>query len=138
MTWSSYCAGFCALSSKTRIERSVSTLYARPFTLAAGSVSSSASKPFPVSDGQAIGGIFWRQDGKEIYFLASPQQAVMVSALTMSPAFEAGTPQLLLKMPTGTLAPAQLSNVATGDGQRFLYLAQLPVAQPTASANTPR
>jgi WD40 repeat protein len=113
-------------------------VYVRPFTLSAGSVSSSTVKSIPVSDGQAIGGIFFRQDGKEIYFLASPQQAVMAADVTMSPAIAVAKPRLLFRVPAGFPAPAQLSNVATGDGQRFVYLAQITIPQSTVSASAPK
>jgi hypothetical protein len=86
-----------------------------------------------VSTGQAIGGIFWRQDAKEMFFLNSPEQAVMAVDVTTSPAFEAGTPRLLFKLPSPMLAPAQLSNISSRDGQRFVFLAQLPAVQTPAS-----
>jgi hypothetical protein len=65
-------------------------------------------KPSPVSTGQAIGGIFWRQDGREMFFLNSPQQAVMAVAMT-SPELQLGRPRLLFEVPSPTLGPAWLS-----------------------------
>ena len=69
------------------------------------SAASSAGKGSPVSTGPAIGGIFWRGDDKELFFLSSPEQAVTAVDVKTSPAFEAGTPRLLFKPPNGTFAP---------------------------------
>ena len=101
-------------------------VYARPFSLASIAASPIA-KGSAVSTGQAIGGIFWRGDSKELFFLASPSQELMTVDVTTSPTFEAGTPRLLLKPPSPTLGPAQLSSIASRDGQRIVFLAQLPV-----------
>ena len=95
-------------------------------------------KGWPVSAGPAIGGIFWREDRKELFFLSSPQQAVMAVDVATAPAFGTGTPRLLFKPPNGTLGPAQLSNVATRDGQRFVFLVQLPPVQTPASTGAQR
>jgi hypothetical protein len=73
-----------------------------------------------------------------MFFLSSPEQAVMAVDVAASPAFETGTPRLLFKPPNGTFAPAQLSNVATHDGQRFVFLVQLPPVQTPASTGTQR
>jgi roadblock/LC7 domain-containing protein len=108
-------------------------VYARPFSLAASAATASAVKPSPVSTGQAIGGIFWRQDSQEMFFLNSPEQAVMAVDVATSPAFETGAPRRLFKPPNGTFAPAQLSNVASRDGQRFVFLVQLPAVQTPAN-----
>jgi hypothetical protein len=111
-------------------------VYARPFSLAAAV--SAAVKPSPVSTGQAIGGIFWRQDGKEMFFLNSPQQAVMAVDMTTSPELQAGTPRLLFQVPGPAPGPAQLSNVSTSDGQRFVFLVPVPVVQTPAITTTQR
>jgi Tol biopolymer transport system component len=101
-------------------------VYAKPFSAAASSAASFAAKSSPVSAGQAIGGIFWRQDGMEMFFLNSPQQAVMAVDVATSPEFKSGTPRLLFPLPSPMLAPAQLSSISSRDGQRFVFLTQMP------------
>jgi roadblock/LC7 domain-containing protein len=85
----------------------------------------------PVSKGQqvskdpAAGGIFWREDSKELYFLSlPPEQAMMAVDITTSPTFQAGAPRLLFKLPSPIMAPAQLSSVASRDGERFVFIVQ--------------
>jgi hypothetical protein len=111
-------------------------VYARPFSL--GSNAASTGKGSPVSTGPAIGGIFWRGDDKELFFLSAPEQAVTAVDVKTSPAFEAGTPRQLFKPPNGTFAPAQLSSVATRDAQRFVVLVQLPPVPTPASTGAQR
>ncbi|PYS52672.1 MAG: hypothetical protein DMG13_15580, partial [Acidobacteria bacterium] len=69
-----------------------------------------------VSKNGALGMIFWRQDGKEMYFLTRDWE-VMAVDVTTTPTFQAGTPKLLFKLP-GPLPgnPAQWKNVSP-DGQ---------------------
>lgn len=86
---------------------------------------SKESKASQVSREPAIGGIFWRQDGKELYFLSSPEQALMAVDVTTDSEVHSGTPKLLFRLPNPTQAPAQLSNVASRDGQRFVFVAQV-------------
>jgi len=73
-----------------------------------------------VSKNGALGMIFWRQDGKEMYFLTRDWE-VMAVDVTTTPTFQAGTPKLLFKLP-GPLPgnPAQWKNVSP-DGQRFIF-----------------
>jgi mono/diheme cytochrome c family protein len=75
-----------------------------------------------VSNEAAVGGIFWRRDGKELFYLSQQGgQGVMAVDVEGTAPFKTGTPTLLFKLPTGVLAPAQLSNVGTADGQRFVF-----------------
>ena len=73
-----------------------------------------------VSGNGALGMIFWRQDGKEMYFLNRDWE-VMAVDVTTTPTFQAGTPRLLFKLP-GPMPgnPAQWKNVSP-DGQRFIF-----------------
>jgi Tol biopolymer transport system component len=94
-------------------------VYVRPFDPA----KPEAPGPGPavqVSKNGAIGMVFWRQDGKEMYFMTRDWE-VMAVDVTMTPAFQAGTPRLLFKLP-GPLAgnPGQWKNVSP-DGQRFVF-----------------
>jgi Tol biopolymer transport system component len=82
----------------------------------------SAPSATQVSKEAAIGGIAWTRDGKELFYLSQlgGQGVMAVDVSSMSP-FQAGTPKLLFKLPGGVLAPAQLSNVSSPDGQRFVF-----------------
>jgi eukaryotic-like serine/threonine-protein kinase len=101
-------------------------VYVRPFD---------ASKPeapgpgsaVQVSKNGSIGMIFWRQDGKEMYFMTRDWE-VMAVDVTTAPAFQAGTPRLLFKLP-GPLPgnPAQWKNVSR-DGERFIFA--MPMTAP--------
>jgi mono/diheme cytochrome c family protein len=81
----------------------------------------SPSEAVQVSTEPAVGGIFWRRDGKELFYLSQQGgQGVMVVDVVGTAPFQAGAPKLLFKLPTPVLAPAQLSNVSSPDGQRFV------------------
>jgi len=73
-----------------------------------------------VSKAGAIGMIFWRQDGKEMYFLNRDWE-VMAVDVTTTPVFQAGTPRLLFKLP-GPMPgnPSQWKNISP-DGERFIF-----------------
>jgi Tol biopolymer transport system component len=89
---------------------------------------SSAAKGPQISIDTAAGGLFWPQNGKELYFLQiQPEQAMMAVDISADPVFQAGPPRLLFKLPTPTQAPAQLSSVASRDGERFVFLVAPPV-----------
>ena len=86
----------------------------------------SASKGVQISTEPAAGGIIWRQDQKELYFLAlPPQQGVMAIDLSTAAEIKAGPPRLMFKVPSPILAPAQLSSVSTRDGERWVFLQQV-------------
>ncbi len=91
------------------------------------SLKNPAEKPLQVSKDGALGGIFWRQDGKELYFMALVglmPTGVMAVDLTAGPDLQAGIPRLLFR-PTGVNSPAQMSSIATRDGERFVFLVQV-------------
>jgi mono/diheme cytochrome c family protein len=86
----------------------------------------SAAAPAPpgsqVSDGPSVGGIFWRRDGKELFYLSvQGGQGVMAVDIVGTAPFQTSSPKMLFKLPTPVLAPAQLSSVASPDGQRFIF-----------------
>ena len=66
------------------------------------------------------GMVFWRQDGKELFYLSRDWEVVAVD-ITTSPTFKAGEPKVLFKL-QGPLPgnPSQWKNV-TPDGQRFVF-----------------
>jgi hypothetical protein len=78
-----------------------------------------------ISKDPAAGGLFWRQDSKELYFLSlPPDQSMMAVDISTSPTFQSGPPRLLFKLPSQIGTPAQLSSVASRDGERFVFIVQ--------------
>jgi Tol biopolymer transport system component len=70
------------------------------------------------SKGGGLGGIAWRQDGKEIYYVGYPDQALMAMDVAT------GDSRVLFRPGGGIQSPAQLSNISSRDGQRFVFLIQ--------------
>jgi len=80
-----------------------------------------------VSNEGGIGGIVWRKDGRELFYLSQPpRQTVMAVEVTATPTFEARAPRPLFEIPTPIIAPAQLSTVSSPDGQRFVFAVPVP------------
>jgi len=69
----------------------------------------------------AVGMIFWRQDGKEMYYL-TPDWEVMAVDDSATPTFQARTPQVVFRLqgpsPEGS---RNLSKNVSRDGQRFVF-----------------
>ena len=82
-----------------------------------------SGKPVQVSKDGALGGTFWREDGKELYFLTiagfvpGPQMVVSVDE---EPELQISAPRVLFRV-GGMRDPGQLSSIATPNGQRFVY-----------------
>ena len=73
--------------------------------------------------------IFWRQDGKELFYLTRDWE-VMAVDVTTTPAFQAGEPRLLFKLPGRLVGdPQQWRNVSR-DGQRFVFALDVAVSAP--------
>jgi mono/diheme cytochrome c family protein len=103
-------------------------LYVVPFDTAAPGRSAA---PRQVSTENAIGGIFWRRDGKELLYLSQPPgQSMMAVDVNNAAGFEPGPPRTLFAVPPGIGGPAQLSSVGTPDGERFVYAVNLPARPP--------
>jgi mono/diheme cytochrome c family protein len=93
----------------------------------AGAASGSARSPISTEGG--FGGIVWRKDGKELFYLSFvPQkpQSLMAVDITTTPAFQAQTPRPLFELPVPVGPPAQLGAVGSPDGQRFVFAVNLP------------
>jgi mono/diheme cytochrome c family protein len=84
--------------------------------------------PRQISIDNAIGGLFWRRDGREVVFMSQPPKPLVMAADVTSTAsgVESGTPRVLFALPPGVGGPAQLSSVATPDGERFVFALSLP------------
>ena len=110
-------------------------VYVRPFDPSSGL----ADAKWQVSKEGGLGLVQWRQDGRELYYLA-PDGGVMVVDVTTTPSFQSGTPELLFRAPPtfplvgvfereGTNAPECSNNGVPNceqgsisrDGQRFVF-----------------
>ena len=106
-------------------------IYVRPIdpaAVSAGTVpSASAGTRAQISTEGGIGGIVWRKDGKELFYLSQPpRQTVMAVDVTTSPSFATEAPRPLFEIPSPIGAPAQLSMVSSPDGQRFVFAVNVP------------
>jgi len=111
-------------------------VYISPIDAASGTrgaaSASTTSGAAPVSTDGGIGGIVWRKDGRELFFLSQPpRQTVMAVEVTPGGAIQAGAPQRLFELPSPVGAPAQLSNVSSPDGQRFVFAVNVSKPAPT-------
>ena len=101
-------------------------LYIRPIDLATGTVS---KEKWQVSKDGINAMIHWRADGKEIFFrgqnLNSNDLWVMSAEVSTTPAFHAGTPKLLFKLPGPQ--SGNLGNTSR-DGQRFVFAVNVPAS----------
>jgi hypothetical protein len=94
-----------------------------------GVVTASLNAPWrQVSFDNAIGGLFWRRDGRELVFMSQPPKPLILAADVTSTAsgVESGTPRVLFALPPGVGGPAQLSSVGTLDADRFVFALNLP------------
>ncbi|HEY7498473.1 MAG TPA: hypothetical protein VH740_08165 [Vicinamibacterales bacterium] len=107
-------------------------IYVRPVAATLdSSATPSASARSQVSTDGGIGGIVWRKDGQELFYLSQPPaQTMMVVKVTTSPAFQSSPPERLFEIPGPIGAPAQLSNIISPDGQRFVFAVSLPAKPP--------
>jgi hypothetical protein len=95
----------------------------RPLDPAAAA--SAASAPARrVSQANALGGLAWRRDGRELFFLSQPPGATMMS-VDIGGA-EPSAPRTLFQLPPGVAAPAQLSSISSPDGERFVFAVLAP------------
>jgi Tol biopolymer transport system component len=109
-------------------------IFVRTLDLDAGKTGETAQQVKGVpSFGMGLG-LSWRQDGRELYYLA-PKHAVMAVDVSASPAVELGMPRQLFSVPDNT-NDAQGIGIVWGnvarDGQRVVY----SVAPKGASAPT--
>jgi hypothetical protein len=101
--------------------------FVRPFDPSApASVTAAAARQ--VSQTNALGGLAWRADGKELFFLSQPPGQTMMAAEIAGT--EPAAPRALFQLPPGVGAPAQLSNISSPDGQRFVFALPVPPAAP--------
>ena len=82
-----------------------------------------------VSNAGALGMIFWRHDGEELFYL-TPDWEVMAVDMTTTPTFQAGTPELLFSLPGHMLQDPNLWKNVSRDGQRFVFAIDVPESAP--------
>ena len=89
-------------------------VYVRPFD--SSKPNAPAGPAVQVTDLKGgAGGIVWRQDGKELYFLTRDRE-VMAADVTSTPKFQTGMPRLLFKLSDPLVGGGDVSP----DGQRFV------------------
>jgi len=101
-------------------------IYVRALDPPSGAAGSAATRS-QISQEGGIGGIVWRKDGKELFYLSQPpRQTVMAVEVTSGSPFESRAPRALFEIPTPIIAPAQLSTVCSPDGERFVFAVNVP------------
>ncbi|HET9360627.1 MAG TPA: DPP IV N-terminal domain-containing protein [Vicinamibacterales bacterium] len=96
-------------------------IYVKELGTATNPGASPASARVQVSVDGGVGGIFWRRDGKELFYLSQPNQALMAVDVESDTPLRVGAPRVVFKLPSTIGAPAQLSSISTPDGQRFVF-----------------
>jgi Tol biopolymer transport system component len=101
-------------------------VYAIPFDPVAAAGAAPASGPWQLSDQGGTGMVFWRKDGKELYYLAA-DRAVMVVEVSGGTSPKFGKPQVLFR-PSADLLPAIGPGNASvsRDGERFVIAVPRP------------
>ena len=101
-------------------------VYAAPFDANAAPGASVSTMPTRVSDQGGTGMVFWRRDGKELFYLA-PDRAVMSVAVESTAPATFGKPRVLFR-PSGDIAPGLGPGTASvsRDGERFVLSVPRP------------
>lgn len=102
-------------------------VYARALDQAAASTTAASQ----ISKEGGVGGIVWRRDGKEIFYLQD--EAVMAADVTSGgTTLQSGTPSMLFRFSQPLRQPAQVSSIVSADGQRFVLAVPAPPRSPAA------
>src|SRR5688500_13738928 len=94
-------------------------MYVRPVDVSGKGAASGG--PWQISTEGGLGMGFWRQDGKEFYYLAADRGFMAVEVNT-SPTFTFGKPRLLFRLPEGLGVSVGTASVSR-DGERFVVAA---------------
>jgi Tol biopolymer transport system component len=102
-------------------------VYVRPFDSSTGEAA--GNEIWQLSSVGALGGIGWRQDGKELYFLSEDIETgeirVMAVEVSMNPMFQQGALTELFRVPGPPRGPGRF---VSADGELFAFLPPLPRA----------
>jgi Tol biopolymer transport system component len=101
-------------------------VYAIPFDPAATTGTAPTAGPWQISDQGGNGMVFWRKDGKELYYLGA-DRAVMVVPVGGGATPTFGKPQVLFR-PSADVAPGIAAGTASvsRDGERFVMAVPRP------------
>lgn len=98
-------------------------VYVRAFSPAASGETISADGNASLISNGGGQSPFWRQDGKELYYIAPHRKVMAVDVTTTQTAFQANTPRVLFQAPPSTTDQFGLTKWASSpDGKRFLFL----------------
>ena len=101
-------------------------VYAIPFDPAAAPGAAPSAGPWQLSDQGGTGMVFWRKDGKELYYLAA-DRAVMVVEVGAGASPKFGKPQVLFRPPADIAPGIGPGNASvTRDGERFVIAVPRP------------
>jgi Tol biopolymer transport system component len=86
--------------------------------------SSAPERKWQISDQGGLGMVWWRRDGRELYYFAA-DRGIMAVSVSTSPTLEFGKPKLLFKAPNSipngpNAAPGNLGSVSR-DGERVVF-----------------
>jgi Tol biopolymer transport system component len=101
-------------------------VYAIPFDAAATAGAAPAAGPWQISDQGGAGMVFWRRDGRELYYLAA-DRGIMAVSVTAGPTPQFGKPQVLFR-PSADIAPGigPGNTSVSRDGERFVVAVPRP------------
>ena len=101
-------------------------VYAVPFNAAAAPGASPAAGPWQISDQGGTGMVFWRRDGKELYYLAADRAIMAVEiGAGASPTFS--KPRVLFRPPSEIVSAVGPGNASVSrDGERFVIAVPRP------------
>ncbi len=94
-------------------------MYVRPVDISGNGAASGG--PWQISPDGGLGMGFWRQDGKEFYYLAADRSFMAVDVNT-SPTFQFGKPRPLFRLPDALGVSVGTASVSR-DGERFVVAA---------------
>ena len=101
-------------------------VYVVPFDPNTSAGGSTSAMPTQVSDQGGTGMVFWRRDGKELFYLAADRAVMSVAVESTAPA-KFGRPRVLFR-PSGDIAPGLGPGTASvsRDGERFVLSVPRP------------
>jgi Tol biopolymer transport system component len=101
-------------------------VYVIPFDPAVAAGSAPAAGPWQISDQGGTGMVFWRRDGKELYYLAA-DRGIMAVEIGAGPAPQFGKPRVLFR-PAAEITPGVGPGTASvsRDGDRFVIAVPRP------------